>query len=407
MIHVLPPGLTREALLVVLCARSHVDAATGARIRQLAQHGVEWGAVVELAKWHGVVPLVYQNLRQWHPHAIDGCMGEALRRYVQATALLNRVLAKELTGLLDDFKARGIPAMSVKGPTLALCAYGNLTLREFDDLDLIVAKEEIVKATEVLVERGYRITSIATEGRDTGEEIFHLFRHKHNPVFRVDLQWVMAGSSFGFRLDRKTFWERRRVLMLESGPASTLSPEDLLIVLGVHGSKHAWTELKWACDVAELLRATQRIDWQYVERSAKAMGCWRLVLMGLAMAQSLFDVPLPQSICEALANDDDLQDLVGRMPETLLADPADGVAEADAEAFYFVLKDSWWQQWWFGLQLCHGDSHVVRTPPGWVRQGTALRWLSRRLKPIHRAAVTIIPTGRIRQSIVRWLYGAA
>ncbi|MCA9471117.1 MAG: nucleotidyltransferase family protein [Nitrospira sp.] len=40
----------------------------------------------------------------------------------------------------------------------------------------------------------------------------------------------------------------------------SLRAEELLLILCVHGSKHVWEELKWVCDVTELIRA-QQIGW--------------------------------------------------------------------------------------------------------------------------------------------------
>ena len=79
---------------------------------------------------------------------------------------------------------------------------------------------------------------------------------KKTSLLRVDLPWVMA-------------------------------PEELLIILCVHGSKHAWERLKWVVDVAELLRS-QRLNWKRVFSTATKWKCRRMALLGLAFAMGLW-----------------------------------------------------------------------------------------------------------------------
>ena len=72
-----------------------------------------------------------------------------------------------------------------------------------------------------------------------------------------------------------------------------LCPEDLLILLCVHGSKHAWEQLKWTCDVAELVRRRPTLDWSRILFQADEWGCRRIVLLGLGMANSFSTLSCP------------------------------------------------------------------------------------------------------------------
>ena len=83
----------------------------------------------------------------------------AFRRHIQANALLNTLLAKELVAVLDALAAKGVRAIPFKGVTLAQTAYGDLSLRECADLDLIVDQASIPQARQVLWSQGYQLTS--------------------------------------------------------------------------------------------------------------------------------------------------------------------------------------------------------------------------------------------------------
>jgi putative nucleotidyltransferase-like protein len=191
-------------------------------------------------------------------------------------------------------------------------------------------------------------------------------------------------------------------LVVANKTVQGLAPEDLLIVLCVHGSKHVWEELKWVCDVAELLRSHQHLDWDRIFSNASAWRCRRLVSMGLSLAYRLLDAPLPGAVLARFSADSDVQLLSHRMPLTLLADRHAGVHQSEAVMFYLSLKDSWWERWKFGLMLCRDQNPLVMTPPAWFRWRTSLPRLARVVLLLHRTMRTLLPPA-IRGAINRWV----
>ncbi len=392
-----------ESELLVWCARTVVTDALEARIRQRVQESIDWGGVLELAGYHGVGPLLYRNLSTLCSDLVPAEPLARLRQKTQACALLNRLLAQELLVLCEAFAARGVPVIPIKGTTLAVSAYGDLTLRDFNDLDLLVPEGSLAEAQAVLLAQGYERKSSYSESReaDHKEGPYHVFIKKRT-LFRVDLQSVMAQPHFVFQLDRPEFWKRRTPIPLANKTVQGLAPEALLIVLCVHGSKHAWVALKWICDVAELLRAHDHMDWDRVFSMASTWRCRRLVLMGLSLAHRLLDAPLPEAVFARLSADSDVQMFSHLMPSALLADPHVGVNEEQAAAVYFSLKDSLWERWRFGLMLCRDKSPIVTAPPAWFRWRISLPLLALLVYPLHRALRILFPS-TIRGAINRWV----
>jgi hypothetical protein len=191
-------------------------------------------------------------------------------------------------------------------------------------------------------------------GEESGEP-YHFFQRR-NGIVAVDLQWMMARRHFGFRLDRSAFWGRLKPVHLPTKSVMGLCPEDLLILLCVHGAKHAWEQLKWVCDVAELVRRRPALDWSRVLFQAGEWRCRRLVLLGLAMAHSLFDTAVPLTILQEIETDADIPVLVRKMPKQLLKNPRHGIDEDCAEALYMTLKDSWLERWKLGVALCRAEA---------------------------------------------------
>lgn len=399
------PGLSlmrAEGRLLVLCARTTVNEFVRVEVIDLACDGIDWDQVWQLSKAHGVAPLVYRNLVTICPAAVPSAIHEAFRRHNQANALLNTLLAKELVSLLDALAAKGVTAIPFKGVTLAQTAYGDLSLRECADIDLIVEQGAIPQARKVLWSQGYQLTSQDMGNGEESGEPYHFFQ-KRNGIVAVDLQWVMASRYFGFRLDRGALWGRLKPVQLPTKPVGGLCSEDLLILLCVHGSKHAWEQLKWVCDVAELVRRRPALDWSRVLFQAGEWGCRRMVLLGLAMAHSLFDTVLPSVVLREIDGDADVSVLALKMPRQLLKQPDQGIDEDCAPALYMTLKDSWAERWKLGITLCRAEAEVLTRTLPWFRFQRRLRLLSVCLKPVHRFLAKSILSGRMRETVVRWL----
>ncbi|WHZ29226.1 MAG: hypothetical protein OJF51_004027 [Nitrospira sp.] len=396
-------SLRPESEFLVWCARTVVASELEERIRRRAQGPLDWAVVLDLARYHGVGSLLHRSLSACCSDLVPVEFLTQLRRRTQAVALLNRLLAQEVIVLCEAMAARGVPVIPIKGATLAASIYGDLALRDFNDMDLLVPERAIADAQAVLLASGYerKDCSSAPEGTDQEDGPYHVFI-KRRMLFRVDLQWTIAQQNFMFQLDRPEFWKHRVPLVVANTTVQGLAPEDLLIVLCVHGSKHVWEELKWVCDVAELLRSHRHLDWERIYSNASAWRCRRLVSMGLSLAHRLLDAPLPGAVLARFSADSEVQLLSLRMPPTLLADRHAGAHQSEAVMFYFSLKDSWWERWKFGLMLCRDQNPLVMAPPSWFRWRAALPRLSRFVLLLHRTMRTLLPP-TIRGAINRWV----
>jgi hypothetical protein len=90
---------------------------------------------------------------------------------------------------------------------------------------------------------------------------------------------------------------------LGGGTVPTLSPEDLLLILCMHGSVHLWQRLGWICDVAELIHARKGMDWERVTEQAAALGGERMFFLGLYLASDLLGAPLPRKVLHKVEAD--------------------------------------------------------------------------------------------------------
>lgn len=398
------PAMSLEGRLLVLCARTSVSEFVRVEIADLACDAINWELVWSLSKDHGIARLVYRNLATICPAAVPSSIHEAYRRHNQATTLMNNVLAKELMVLLAALAAQGITAIPFKGVTVAQAAYGDLTVRECADNDLIIEEGALSQARKVLWSQGYRPSGSEMETGAESHESSHVFL-KRNGMVAADLQWAIVRRHAGFRADRSAFWSRLKPVRLPTTSVMGLCPEDLLLLLCVHGTIHAWGQLKWVCDVAELVRRKPALDWSRLLFQASEWKCRRMVLLGLAMAHNLFDIVLPRTVSLEIEKDGDISVLVRRMPRQLLKYSGQGIDEDSLDALCVTIADSSWERWKLALVLCRTDADVCAQSLPWFRGQRKLQILSRCLRPFLTALPKNILWDRIGDRLVRWLRG--
>ena len=368
--------LSPESRLLIQCARTRFLAFHADQVANLLAQGIHWPSFLRLTQVHGATPLVSRNLRAVHSKSIPPEYLESLQNYSKTNAVLTQFLTTELVEVIEAFQAEKILVVPFKGPTLALSAYGALHLREFGDLDLCVRQKDVPVARRILESREYQPkdeTSRKESDEDLRKRVFHTFVNR-NGMVHIDLQWNMTGQPYySFVLDQPIFWEDLQTVCVAGKSIPTFNPENLLIILCVHGSKHVWECLKWICDVAELLISHSRLNWDVVVSRSSNLRVRRMVFMGAYLAHWYFQAPLPPDLQRTLLSDPDIPSLAMCIPDDLLGKPQHGVTERYSGGFYFLLKDSGSERWKYGLKLCQTTNAIFTTPLPWFRSQRTLQ----------------------------------
>lgn len=298
------PKARIEIQLLLACARTHMDAAHADRVRSLLGAEIDWNDLLQLAVAHGVLALVHNSLQSCGSDLVPENVLSHLSASFKMNARRNFVRTQELLRLLRLFQEQGIPVVSLKGPILASSAYGNLAYRAFCDLDLLVRERDVWRARDLIVTQGYRQAvemTKAEEARYVRKERELALRNEKGQV-QVDLQWSIPADWLALRtfpLDPERLLERLEPLSLGGVSTRWFTPEDLLLVLCVHGASHGWRELKLTCDVAQVIQHYPQLDWEQVLAQAEGWGVRRMLYLGLRLAHDLLDARLPVEV-EAL-----------------------------------------------------------------------------------------------------------
>jgi hypothetical protein len=282
--------------LLLLCAHRGSAADVRERVAELARPENDWHYLFLLARRHALLPLLYRSLE-----GVEGVPEEfraKLREEFRKNATRNTLLAGEMARLARTFEAEGVPVLAYKGPALALAAFGDITLRRFVDLDVIVRHRDARRAGQLLQSLGYAKPDGLTESHKE-----FLLRRQHNLAYAsdggrmiVELHWEVAPAHFAAVPVEESVWERATAVRLFGAEVRCPSPEDLLLALAVHGTKHLWEKLAWVCDVAALVNSRADFDWPYVRRRAREARVERMLHLVLRLARGLAGARLPEGL---------------------------------------------------------------------------------------------------------------
>ena len=291
-----------EDELLLCCARTRLDETQAERIRELLQQELDWDFLLNSALRHGMMPLVYWHLKSLGAEAMPEVMLDRFRDHFHQNLGHNLQLTAELFQLINLFKAQGIPVITFKGPALAASVYGNLALRQFGDLDILVHEQDVPRAKQVLIAAGYLPKYHLTPVQER-----HLMRiaseypfTREDSDIEVELHWALMPTSFYFPMHSNYLWDHLESIPLAGNTVQTLATEDLLIYLCVHGFAHQWERLEWICCIAELLRSKPDLNWKRIMSKAARLTVQPMLLTGLFLAHDLLGAPLPSNLVRKL-----------------------------------------------------------------------------------------------------------
>jgi len=309
--------LPSEFQLLLYCARSQP---ASQRIKQLVdEFAIDWGRLVALAEQHGVRPLLLQSLKAVCWDAVPPSVRLELERFFRFNAQRNLLLAGELLRLLRSFNENEVPVVTCKGPVLAEAVYGDLSLREFRDLDLLIREQDLVSAEDILLARGYEAQFPDRDYR-TAFLSYHgqyAFRRGQSDSW-VDLHWQFSQDGVVFPLRAAEVWPKLIEETIAGRAVPSLAHDDLALFLAAHGTKEGWRRMLWLCDLAEFLRRYQDLDWiAILERAARSHSS-RQLLLAVELAATMLDAPAPAELLDQARNSSAVQSLARRARDGML-----------------------------------------------------------------------------------------
>ncbi len=304
--------------------------AAGAQ-RAAARAVGDWPAVAALAREHGVgwwvarampgMPAAFEaGVASGGGGAAAGAavaavatvaaVGAELAAGVRAAAIAGLAAARQLAELHRVLDAAGVRAVAYKGPALAADVHGDLAARQFSDLDLLIGDADRALACDALRAAGYGSPHgyTAREERlySRWEGVAHFARGADWPI---ELHWRCLAPRYGGPQDPAAVVSRAVPSALGGGFVLVPAPEDLAVLLALHGVKHAWGRLLWLADFAAAA-SRPGFDWSRATERARAwnvIGAWRFAVR---VAGTLVALPIPATLMAEAQADGRLTPLV-------------------------------------------------------------------------------------------------
>lgn len=286
------------------------------RLAELLQH-VSWPALLRLAADHGVIPQLSAALRAYglEAHPPTDLVSQ-VREMQRERALSTLKLAAELFRLTRLLQEAALDFAAVKGPTLAVRAYGHAGAREYGDLDFVVRHRDVLRVHEVMTAAGYRsevpLQTIRSE-KIPGQYLFV----KTPEQLIVEFHTERTMRYFPRGLPIEDFLVRRRCVDVDGRDVPALAIEDELILLCIHGSKHLWERLSFVADVSRLLAGQKDLNLQACFATARQIGAERMLSTGLLLARDLLGAPIPTGISTKLSVDKPVVAIASRIAHWL------------------------------------------------------------------------------------------
>jgi hypothetical protein len=310
----------RELLIAIARARTSSNAPEfGALIGNIR----DWDSLIRVAHEHRVSPLLYLKLTAAQTSVPPEALGR-LRAEYDRNVFQSLANASELIAVLKEFDQHGIRALPFKGIVLGASVYRDISIRPAGDLDLLVFFRDLLTATALLRERGYKLmTPVHEDGSPAALDYYEYHFERGQDGRVLELRWRLELTQPRFRrnLGMDWLWPRRRSAQLAGVEVPDLDPESTLLVLCMHGSKHAWSRLSWICDVAQLMAERPNLNWKAVAHEAKKLGLLRSLALGVLLAHRICGAAVPRDRLRRFEADGIARGLADYFQEHLFDEP--------------------------------------------------------------------------------------
>jgi hypothetical protein len=310
------------------------------KINEVISYDLDWGYFLYLCTHHRVIPLVWRTLSELNLiNYVENHVRRVMKSAVNGIAFQNKAVFKEVERINELLYEKGIKTILLKGCNLAPFVYGDIALRQFGDIDILVRIEDIQTITKILEDEGYiqgfldvNSTSVTPATRE--EKLFkRLNTHEivefiklnpdiNCPYFMIDINFsiIWRGSDNTKKVfDCSQLIESAQRKSIDSLSMYCISPEYQVVQLAAHLYSEAvffcfhsnWyrdksdLNLIKFCDINELIHSS-KIDWDHLYELVKNLNMDEAVYYSLTLLKKLFPMSIPDTFLSRFEFDEDM-----------------------------------------------------------------------------------------------------
>lgn len=252
---------------------------------------VDLAYIMELGKKHSLQAILYKALKSYG--ALELCDLSLVDKYKKDIFMINFLQKRNETGAVGIFKdliAGSINFLALKG--ILLKKYYPLPeLRTMCDIDILVKKEDVESAGNILVQSGYR--------KCHGEAPHHI-QYEKSGYPTVEVHWNIVKSVVlqdEMEEFQKSIWERTQYTDFHNLNIKTLGMEDFLLQLLMHMAAHitgGGFGIRQLIDLNLFVKNNlYTINWSMAEEQCRKTGFYDFACAVFQVSKELFDIKVP------------------------------------------------------------------------------------------------------------------
>jgi hypothetical protein len=181
-----------------------------------------------------------------------------IRDEAEKTAARNIFKEKELASVTAAFRSEEIPQIVLKGLPFGERFYGNSSLREVRDLDILVPPERLERSERVLVDLGYVLFEGVHSRAYYRKHHFHVvYVRRGLGIDVVELHWNLLPHPGNIALDTAPLFRDRREYEYRGSKLHVLSPADEFAYLCASLRAGLFVSLKRLLDLERISRSVR------------------------------------------------------------------------------------------------------------------------------------------------------
>ncbi|MGI6259057.1 MAG: nucleotidyltransferase family protein [Anaerolineaceae bacterium] len=279
----------------------------------------DWEEFWKVSRIHSVTELLYSRImalnivRQFPDNVL-----ERFREFLYPRASANSWLLQTGNDVTQKLFENGIETIALKGFFLQQVVYADGEIRPMNDIDLLVRREQIPDAIEILDESGFRVLS-HFDPTFENEDIKHVPPMQNEYGQTLELHWNLLEENEPFSIDMDCVWDQKCCF---DDQLWGLSVEHLIVHLAIHGSYQHYLRLglRSLLDLNRVIeKFADEIEWEQVLSTAKTWNAEKSLWISLKLTQKYLSLDLPEDVVLSLEpeNGGEMFDRACLMTETL------------------------------------------------------------------------------------------
>lgn len=264
-------------------------------IRKRLSQKTNWLYFARMAYDCGIASLFYRKLKV---NGWDSLVPEGVLKYLKSEYVLvhgiNMSYYRELAKIISVLQNEGIKVAVLKGAASAQYIYGDIGLRSFGDVDILVSKENFSLADSLLQRSLVLLKSDPPDGLSRRCSFHYLYTCKRPPRLNFELHWRLFPDDSRIDYPQEKFLQEIVSLEMNESVIPIPSAKHIFIHLCIHFTGHSFCSLRDLWDLAWMIDKN-KVPWNHLDELSSGSLRNRMYY-SLCLVESVFGMDLGEPL---------------------------------------------------------------------------------------------------------------